>query len=136
VKIYLGSEHRVDYITTYLFGYLHTDIFNLNRKYDEKITKGNVNIGNDVWIGENVTIMSGVTIGDGAVIANSSHVVKSVEPYSIVGGNPAKLIRYRFSEEQIAKLLDIKWYWEDTKINECVELLHSTDISQFITKYS
>ena len=61
-------------------------------------------IGNDVWIGSNVTIMSGVTIGDGVVIANNSHVVKNVEPYSLVGGNPAKLIKYRFSQEQIKNL--------------------------------
>lgn len=53
--------------------------------------------------------MSGITVGDGAVIANNSHVVKNVEPYSIVGGNPAKLIKYRFSDEQIQKLLEIKW---------------------------
>jgi virginiamycin A acetyltransferase len=57
---------------------------------------GNVIIGNDVWIGNNVTIMSGVTIGDGAVIANNSHVVKNIEPYTINGGNPSKLIKYRF----------------------------------------
>ena len=54
-------------------------------------------IGNDVWIGSNVTIMSGVTIGDGAVIANNSHVVKNIDPYSIVGGNPAKFIKFRFT---------------------------------------
>jgi virginiamycin A acetyltransferase len=77
--------------------------------YGHPGTKGNVIIGNDVWIGSNVTIMSGVTIGDGAVIANNSHVVKNVEPYTLVGGNPAKLIKYRFSKEQIEKLLKIKW---------------------------
>ena len=58
--------------------------------------------------------MSGVTIGDGAVIANNSHVVKDIEPYSIVGGNPAKLIKYRFTSYQIEKLLEIKWWdWDD-----------------------
>jgi acetyltransferase-like isoleucine patch superfamily enzyme len=92
VSIYLGGEHRTDYVTTYPFGYLHKNIFNLNRQYDDKFTKGVVVIGNDVWVGDNVTIMSGVHIGDGSVIANSSHVVKNVLPYSIIGGNPAKLI--------------------------------------------
>ena len=72
-------------------------------------TKGDVIIGNDVWIGNNVTIMSGVNIGDGVVIANNSHVVKNVEPYSLIGGNPAKLIKKRFTEEQIDKLLEIKY---------------------------
>ena len=133
VKVYLGGEHRTDYVTTYPFGYLHKEVFNLNREYDERFTKGNVIIGNDVWIGGNVTIMSGVTIGDGAVIANNSHVFKSIEPYSIVGGNPCKFIKLRFTPEQIIKLLEIKWWdWDDYKINKYVELLHCTDIDKFI----
>ena len=135
VKIYLGGEHRTDYITTFPFGYLHKNVFNLNREYDNKFTKGDVCIGNDVWIGDNSTIMSGINIGDGSVIANNSHVVKNVEPYSIVGGNPAKLIRYRFTQEQIQKLLQIKWwFWNDEKINNYVELLHSLDIDNFINE--
>jgi serine acetyltransferase len=77
--------------------------------------------------------MSGVTIGDGAVIANNSHVVKNVEPYSLVGGNPAKLIKYRFKPEQIKKLLEIKWwYWDDKKINTFTPLLCNTNIDDFI----
>ncbi len=78
VNIYLGGEHRTDYVTTYPFGYRHTDIFKLNRQYDDKFSKGDVTIGNDVWIGDNATIMSGVNIGNGSVIANNSHVVKNV----------------------------------------------------------
>jgi acetyltransferase-like isoleucine patch superfamily enzyme len=133
VEIYLGGEHRTDYVTTYPFGYLHKNVFNLNREYEEKFTKGNVVIGNDVWIGDNVTIMSGINIGDGSVIANSSHVVKDVLPFSVVGGNPAKLIKHRFSEKQIEDLLQIKWwYWDDDKINKHVELLHDTNIDNFI----
>ena len=70
---------------------------------------------------DNVTIMSGVRIGDGAVIACNSHVVKDVEPYSIVGGNPAKFIKYRFTQEQIKCLLKIQWWkWSPEKINENV----------------
>lgn len=137
VIVYLGGEHRTDYITTYPFGYMHLDVFPLNRQYDSKFTKGDVIIGNDVWIGDNVTIMSGITIGDGAVIANSSHIVKNVEPYTIVGGNPARLIKYRFSSEEIVKLLELKWWnWDDTKIKENIELLHSTDIISFLSKQS
>lgn len=71
----------------------------------------NVIIGNDVWIASDVTLLSGVEIGDGAIIATGSVVTKSVPPYAIVGGVPAKLIRYRFNEEQIKKLLILKW-WE------------------------
>ena len=77
--------------------------------------------------------MSGVTIGDGAVIANNSHVVKNIEPYSLVGGNPAKLIKYRFTPEQIEKLLKIKWwFWDDKKINNFTPLLCNNDIDAFI----
>jgi acyl-[acyl carrier protein]--UDP-N-acetylglucosamine O-acyltransferase len=77
--------------------------------------------------------MSGVTIGDGAVIACNSHVVKDVEPYTIVGGNPAKLIKYRFSQKQIEKLLEIKWwFWDDDKINNFTPLLCNSDIDEFI----
>jgi len=100
---------------------------------DYPSTKGDVIIGNDVWIGSNVKIMSGITIGDGAVISNSSHVVKNVEPYSLVGGNPAKLIKYRFTSEQISKLLEIKWWdWDDEKINSFVPLLCNESIDEFI----
>jgi len=74
-----------------------------------------------------------VNIGDGAVIANNSHVVKDVEPYSIVGGNPAKFIKYRFTKEQIEKLLTIKWWlWDDDEINRATPLLCNKDIDQFI----
>ena len=94
---------------------------------------GHVVIGNDVWIADNVTIMSGIIIGNGAVVANNSHVIKNVEPYSIVGGNPARHIKYRFSEEQIKKLLEIQWwYWDDDKINKYLPLMCSEDIDKFI----
>jgi virginiamycin A acetyltransferase len=75
--------------------------------------KGNLIIGNDVWIGYNATIMAGVTIGDGAIIATNATVVKDVAPYTIVGGNPAREIRKRFSDDTIEKLLDLKWWDRD-----------------------
>ena len=135
VHIYLGGNHRTDFITTYPFGHVHNEKFNMFHNPDHPSTKGDVIIGNDVWLCNNVTIMSGVTIGDGAVIACNSHVIKNVEPYSIVGGNPAKLIKYRFTPEQIAKLLEIKWwYWDDDKVNMFTPLLCNENIDNFIEK--
>ena len=134
VKIYLGngSGHDVNFVSTYPFEYVYPHIFT-NAHNKSKDTNGNVVIGNDVWIGDNVTIMSGITVGDGAVIAANSHVIKNVEPYSIVGGNPAKLIKYRFTQEQITKLLEIKWWdWQEEKINMNLHLICSSNIDEFI----
>jgi len=75
--------------------------------------KGDTIIGNDVWIGYNATILAGVTIGDGAILATNATVTKDVEPYSIVGGNPAKEIRKRFAKDKIDKLLELKWWDRD-----------------------
>jgi acetyltransferase-like isoleucine patch superfamily enzyme len=133
VNIYLGGNHRTDWVTTYPFGHIHHNIFNNFNGMGHPSTKGDVIIGNDVWVGSNVTIMSGVVIGDGVVIANNSHVVKNAEPYSLIGGNPAKLIKYRFSEQQIEKLLEIKWwFWDDQKINKFTPLLCNNNIDEFI----
>jgi acetyltransferase-like isoleucine patch superfamily enzyme len=135
VNIYLGGNHNINWVTTYPFGTICKDKFphfNVD-DHGHPSTKGDVIIGNDVWIASNVTIMSGVTIGDGAVIANNSHVIKNVEPYSLVGGNPAKLIKYRFTPEQIEKLLEIKWWnWDEEKINKFVPLLCNYNIDEFI----
>lgn len=133
ITIYLGGNHRSDWVTTFPFGHIfHKEFDNFNG-VGHPATKGDVVIGNDVWIGSDVTIMSGVTIGDGAIIANNSHIVKNIEPYSIVGGNPGKLIRYRFTPEQIEKLLQIQWWnWEDSKINRFTPLLCNPNIDDFI----
>jgi len=133
VNIYLGGNHRSDWVTTYPFGHIHQETFPSFNGHGHPATKGDVIIGNDVWISSDVTIMSGVTIGDGAIIANNSHIVSNVEPYSIVGGNPAKCIKYRFTPEQIEKLLEIKWwFWEDAKINTFSPLLCNSNIDRFI----
>lgn len=133
VNIYLGGNHRTDWVTTYPFGHIHSNIFNNFNGDGHPSTKGDVIIGNDVWIGSNVTIMSGVNISDGCVIANNSHVIKDAEPYSLIGGNPAKLIKYRFTKEQIEKMLEIKWwFWDDEKINKFTPLLCNNNIDAFI----
>ena len=129
----MANIHRTDWVTTYPFGHIHQNKFNNFDGIGHPSTKGDVIIGNDVWIGDNVTIMSGVTICDGVVIANNSHIVKNIEPYSLVGGNPGKLIKYRFTKEQIEQLLKIKWwFWDDEKINKFTPLLCNTNIDTFI----
>jgi len=134
VKIYTGKGgHRSNYVTTYPFGFIHQDKFPHDSNKQLLNDKGDVRVGSDVWIGQNATIMPGVTIGDGAIIANNSHVVKNVDPYAMVGGNPAQLIKYRFSNEIIEKLLQIKWWeWSDEKIKENIELICQPDINKFI----
>lgn len=133
VNVYLGGNHRSDWVTTYPFGHVNQEQFNNFNGAGHPSTKGDVNIGNDVWIGNNVTIMSGVTIGDGAIIANNSHIVKNIEPYSLVGGNPGTLIKYRFKSDQIKNLLEIKWWnWGDEKINIYTKLLCNENIDNFI----
>uniref|UniRef100_A0A6C0DPN8 Acetyltransferase n=1 Tax=viral metagenome TaxID=1070528 RepID=A0A6C0DPN8_9ZZZZ len=135
VTIYLGGNHRPDWITTYPFGHINKETFHTFDGKGHPATKGDVTIGNDVWVGDNSTIMSGITIGDGAVIANNSHVVKDVRPYSIVGGNPAREIKLRFTEEQIETLLKIQWWnWPIAKINAFLPTLCSGNIKEFLEK--
>jgi virginiamycin A acetyltransferase len=120
-----GANHLTKSISSYPFAIFGEDWKNAmdGKQYP---TKGNTEIGNDVWIGFNSTIMPGIKIGDGAIIATNSTVTKNVEPYSIVGGNPAKEIKKRFSKEQIEKLLEIKWWdWEIEKITKNVQNLTS-----------
>jgi virginiamycin A acetyltransferase len=93
--------------------------------------KGNTVIGNDVWIGHNATIMPGVTIGDGAIIATNATVTRDVPPYAIVGGNPAQVLRKRFSDEQIEVLLQVQWWnWDIQKITDHVQVLTGADVEK------
>ena len=134
VKIFLGGEHNTNWITTFPIRI----IFNLDGrgKDGHPKTKGEVFIGNDVWIGYSSTILSGVKIGDGAVIGARSLVASDVDPYTIVAGNPSKVIRKRFSDEQIQKLLKIKWWdWDLSKILNNTHLLCQDNINRFINKF-
>lgn len=133
VQILLGDEHHAEWITTYPFPAFWKS-WKGSRRYAK--TKGDVVIGNDVWIGQDAMILSGVTIGDGAVIAAGAVVTKSVEPYAIVGGNPAREIRKRFSDETISQLLAIQWWsWSDDEIEKNLPVLLSADVPALL-RYS
>lgn len=118
-----GGNHLTESISAYPFAIFGNG---WEKAMDGKSypSKGNTVIGNDVWIGHNAIIMPEVTIGDGAIIATNATVIKDVEPYAIVGGNPAKEIKKRFSEDIISKLLELKWWnWEIEKITRNLQSL-------------
>jgi acetyltransferase-like isoleucine patch superfamily enzyme len=133
VVILLGGEHHTDWITTYPFN----KIFNDARGFTgHPHTKGDVVIGHDVWIGQDVLILSGVAIGNGAVIGARAVVARDVKPYSIVAGNPAQHIRFRFTPDVIDALQRVSWWdWPIDKIKEAWPLLMSPNVEEFIGRY-
>ncbi len=130
VKIFTGGNHKMNCVTTFpLRDVLYGEI-------EKSESKGDVVIGNDVWIGYGVTILSGVKIGDGAIIGAESVVSKDVEPYSVMVGNPAIMIKKRFDDETINELLKIRWWdWKIENIKKNKELLQG-DIKIFIKTFS
>lgn len=123
-----GANHLTEAVSTYpfaIFGHGWENAME-GKSYPGK---GDVVIGNDVWLGYKATIMAGVKIGDGAIIGSHSVVTKDVPPYTIVGGNPAQPIRKRFSKDVITQLLEIKWWdWDLAKITQNVQKLTGNDI--------
>jgi acetyltransferase-like isoleucine patch superfamily enzyme len=137
-NFFLHANHRPDWITTssQLLGPVTPEIASMHMGMGHPSCKGDITIGNDVWIGAKSTIMSGVKIGHGAVIGSGSVVAKDVPPYAIVVGNPAKIVKYRFDEQQIEDLLSIAWWdWDESKIKEESMVLWSKDINYFIEKH-
>ena len=123
-----GANHQMNAVSTFPFYTLE----GWNMKPPAKIDlpfKGDTVIGNDVWIGQNAVILPGVHVGDGAIIGANSVVGSNVEPYTVVVGNPAKMIRYRFDEELTSLLLKFKW-WDKTidEINELIPVLTNSDL--------
>lgn len=125
-----GANHLTEAITSYPFAIFGEDWKNSmdGKSYP---TKGYTIVGNDVWIGYKTIIMPGVKIGNGTIIATNSTVVKDVKPYTIVGGNPAKEIKRRYTDEQIAELLEIKWWdWSIAKVTDNVHNLTGENINK------
>jgi acetyltransferase-like isoleucine patch superfamily enzyme len=132
VKVVLGGEHRPDWVTTYPFSVFESTATHIK---GHPAAKGDVLIGNDVWIGMGALILSGVAIGDGAVVGAGSVVTKDIPPYAIVGGNPARLLRYRFSENHRQRLQKIAWWkWDKAQIARAIPDLLSEDIDRFINQ--
>lgn len=133
VTIMLGGEHRPDWITTYPFNPIFEQAIEFK---GHPKSKGDIRIGHDVWVGKDAFILSGVSIGNGAVIGARSVVTKNVPPYAIVGGNPAKTIRFRFPQNIIDELQKIGWWdWELQEIVKAWPLLLSGNIQEFIDRY-
>lgn len=125
--LFNSANHTLRSVSTYPFP-LFFEEWGLDRKDVTRSwdNKGDIVIGNDVWIGYEAVIMAGVTIGDGAVIGARAVVTKDVPPYTIVGGVPAKTIRKRFSEETIADLMKIRWWdWPVKKIGDKIQAIQS-----------
>ncbi|SEM32094.1 chloramphenicol O-acetyltransferase type B [Chryseobacterium taichungense] len=136
--IMAGNQgHRHDWISTFPFFYMSEEDF--RNAADGFQRTGDTVIGNDVWIGSEAMIMPGITVGDGAVIGSRALVTKDVEPYSVVGGNPAKQIRKRFSDEHIDKLLEMQWWhWDEELLKKAIPLLCDSNIDglyDFYKKY-
>ncbi len=130
--IVLGGEHRTEWVTTYPFSVYVKEFQGIT---ESTTAKGDVVIGNDVWIGTNALILSGVCIGDGAVIGANAVVTRDVAPYSVVVGNPARVIRKRFDDETVEKLLRIKWWnWSFERVKENIHLILSDRIDEFIER--
>ena len=130
VKIFLNSDHPINLVSTFPIKTL------VKQKSPwpnlDVVSKGGVEIANDVWIGANSLIMSGINISNGAVIAAGSVVTKDVGPYELVGGNPAKLIKSRFNKKQVNSLLRIEWWnWTEEKIINNIDDFYN-DINKFI----
>lgn len=130
--IFTSANHTLKSLSTYPFPIFFEewgfDSVNITEAWDKK---GDIVIGNDVWIGYEAVILSGVTVGDGAIIGARAVVTKDVPPYTIVGGIPARCIRRRFDEETVTKLGELKWWeWSDEKIKENLSAIQSGRINE------
>lgn len=128
--IMAGNQgHRNDWASSFPFFYM-PEVPHFAGAVDAFQKAGDTVIGNDVWIGSEAIIMPGVKVGDGAVIGTRALVTRDVEPYAIIGGNPARVIRKRFDDDSIAMLLEMKWWdWDDARLGQAMPLLCSGDIA-------
>lgn len=132
-KFIMTGDHKLDAVSTYPFPIFKNGWEHAFETLDLPI-KGDIVVGHDVWFGYNCLIKNGVTIGSGSIIASNAVVVKDVPPYSIVAGNPAKVVKKRFDEATIERLLQIAWWdWDIKDITLNLPLLCNLDIDQLET---
>lgn len=133
VTILLGGEHQIYWMTTYPFNCLLKSFSSID---GHPTTKGDILIGNDVWIMGGSKIISGVTIGNGVIVRANSVVTEDVPDYAIVEGNPAKIVDYRFDPITISKLQKMKWWnWTDINLLAAIPLLQNSGINQLYQYY-
>lgn len=129
-RFIMTGDHKLDAISTYpfpIFGQGWESAFNI---FDLPV-KGDIIIGNDVWLGYDSLVMNGVTIGHGAIVAARAMVVKDIPPYAIVAGNPAKIVKMRFDDPTIERLLQIAWWdWEIEKINSHLNIICNLNVDE------
>ena len=131
--ILLGGEHRTDLITTYPFAELYPGA---EAVPPIGYSKGDVRIGHDVWIGHGATVLSGVSIGNGVVVAAGAVVTRDVPAYAVVAGNPARIIRQRFTPEVVAALQRVAWWeWEPDRVRAGLTALLSPDVERFVSAF-
>lgn len=131
VQIFLGGHHHAEWLSTYPFA---TMLQKEGVLPGSAFSRGDVVIGNDVWLCSDCIVLSGVSIGDGAVVAAGAVVTKDVAPYSMVAGNPARHVRWRFDEPTRAALLDIAWWtWPVAEIAGIAHLLCAEDVHALVS---
>jgi acetyltransferase-like isoleucine patch superfamily enzyme len=133
VEIFLGGNHRSEWVTTYPFDNLPGLWPGRAGAEASHISRGDVVVGNDVWIGSGAVILSGVTVGDGAIIGAHAVVARDVPPYAIVAGNPAQVLRTRFDDATVARLLEAAW-WRLPRygVERLIPLLQSDRVNELI----
>ena len=135
VIIFLGGNHRTDWVSTYPFNVLTNQFPEGKNILGHPATKGDVVIGNDVWIGMNATILPGITIGNGVTVLAGAIVSENIPDYAIVGGVPAKIVKYKHSQEIIDALNKVSWWdWSEEKIKRNINDFY-LPIEIFIKKH-
>ena len=125
------ADHRMDWITTYPFSTICKEWPETKAAGGETAERGDLVIGNDVWIGHDVLLLAGITIGHGAVIGAGAVVAKDIPPYAVAVGNPVRVIRMRFPDDDIKRLLAIKWWdWPLAMVQKHVAVLQSGRIDE------